>query len=149
MYIKLFVSCEGIVKEDIVKKEQIYHIGVKAVIHNPKNHILILKRTGRDCWDLPGGRIQEGENVSDTLYREVKEETGLIELKNITASGLYLTSIKIPVSDQLIGLIFYYHTCHIEKEYPIILSPEHQEFKWVSINEAKTLLSDDFINFAE
>jgi len=132
-----------------VKNEQLYHIGVKAVIYNPKNHILILKRTGRDYWDLPGGRIQEGEQVHDTLYREVREETGLIALNDIISHGLYLTSIKFPLNEQSIGLIFYYHTCRITKEDPIILSTEHSDFRWTSVEEARDLLSDDFTNFCD
>ncbi len=130
-----------------MKNEQLYHIGVKAIIYNPNNHILILKRSGRDYWDLPGGRIQEGERVQDTLYREIREETGLMALDDIISHGLYLTSIKFPVNDQTIGLIFYYHTCRITKEAPIILSPEHSEFRWTRVEEARSLLSDDFTNF--
>jgi len=132
-----------------MKSEQLYHIGVKAVIYNHKNHILILKRTGRDYWDLPGGRIQEGERVQDTFYREIREETGLIALDDIISYGLYLTSIKFLVNEQTIGLIFYYHTCRITKEDPIILSPEHSGFKWARVEEARDLLSDDFKNFCD
>jgi 8-oxo-dGTP pyrophosphatase MutT (NUDIX family) len=132
-----------------MKIEQIYHVGVKAIIYNPNNDILILKRTDRDYWDLPGGRIQEGEKVDETLFREIREETGLIALDDITPHGLYLTSIRFPVNDQSIGLIFYYHTCRIAKEDSIILSPEHNDFKWSKIEEAKTLLSYDFTNFCD
>jgi len=132
-----------------VSKEQLYHIGVKAIIRNPQNKILVIKRVDRDSWDLPGGRIQEDENVYDALRREVKEETGLVQLENITARGLFLTKIKIPLKNHSAGLLFYYHTCLIIKEQSVILSPEHNDFLWVEIEKAKTLHSDDSIFFSE
>jgi len=34
----------------------------------------------RGCWDLPKGKIDEGETPSEAAIREVREETGLIQL---------------------------------------------------------------------
>jgi len=49
-------------------------IGV-LVVH--ENKILLEKR--RDCslWGCPGGRIEPGENISQTAIRETKEETNV------------------------------------------------------------------------
>lgn len=30
----------------------------------------------RDCWDLPGGGVEDGEALVETLVREFREETG-------------------------------------------------------------------------
>jgi len=54
-------------------------VGVGAIIiHDGK--ILLEKRgndPGRGKWSIPGGKVELGESVEQTVIREVKEETGL------------------------------------------------------------------------
>lgn len=58
------------------------HLGVYALIFNDnRDAILVIKKsrgpyTGR--YDLPGGTIEEGELLEETLVREILEETGCI-----------------------------------------------------------------------
>jgi 8-oxo-dGTP pyrophosphatase MutT (NUDIX family) len=126
-------------------KEQLFQIGVKAIIRNRQGNILMLKCLLQDYWDLPGGRVQEHENFSDALLREVQEETGLKALENITSRGMYLTPIKIPLetfeNGNFAGLILHYHSCLILDDQPIVLSTEHDDFLWAEPEHAKMLLS--------
>ena len=51
--------------------------GVRAIILNQRNAVLLQRRTDMPCWGLPGGTLELDDTVLDALKREVKEETDL------------------------------------------------------------------------
>ena len=50
----------------------VYPTSVKGVLL--VDHQVLLVKNSRDEWELPGGRIDEGEEHSQTLSREFAEE---------------------------------------------------------------------------
>lgn len=50
---------------------------VTAVIRNDAGDILLIHKIDNDLWALPGGGHDAGESITDTVVREVQEETGL------------------------------------------------------------------------
>jgi 8-oxo-dGTP pyrophosphatase MutT (NUDIX family) len=48
-----------------------------AIVTNDDGEILVHRRTDNDLWALPGGGMEFGESIADTVVREVHEETGL------------------------------------------------------------------------
>ena len=50
-----------------------------GVVINDEGRILLIFRRGK--WDLPKGKLEEGELIEDCAEREVKEETGLSDIK--------------------------------------------------------------------
>jgi len=64
-----------------------FHLAANGMIVKG-NKILLHHRTDCDMWDLPGGGLEKGETIFQTLRREVKEETGL-NIKPIKLTGVY------------------------------------------------------------
>ena len=48
----------------------------KAVLINSKNEIVLVNVPSKNKLSIPGGKMEEGEDIYSTLVRECKEETG-------------------------------------------------------------------------
>ncbi len=46
-----------------------------GLVRNDSDELLLIERLGR--WDLPKGKVEEGESLEEAAIREVAEETGL------------------------------------------------------------------------
>src|SRR5579885_3383319 len=126
-------------------KEDSFHLGVKALIHNLEGKLLLLqapKEKGA-YWDVPGGRIQKNESLENALKREVYEETG-IQITRIKPFVMALSSIRIPFQNGDVGLIYAFHLCDGLLDTPIRLSTEHTHFDWFEPTKAAQLLSETF-----
>lgn len=67
------------------------NIIVSAIVLNKINQVVFIqegKQHNRGKWNIPSGRLENGENLIDGIKREVKEETGL-EIIVDSISGIY------------------------------------------------------------
>jgi 8-oxo-dGTP pyrophosphatase MutT (NUDIX family) len=127
--------------------EDCFHLGVKVLLCDNVGKVLLLEKQHRirgSYWDLPGGRLQKGETLMDTLRREVEEETGFRSLDQVFAVDMILTNIRIPTSVGEVGLILSIYRCNISASFAPRLSEEHTAFDWVSLSEAPQLLKDQY-----
>ena len=62
--------------------------GASALIRDDKGQILLIQRSDNLEWAIPGGSMELGHSVYDTLVREVCEETGL-EVISATLFAIY------------------------------------------------------------
>ena len=53
-------------------------VAAGGIVNNDKNEILFIFRDEK--WDLPKGKAEKNENITQTAIREVKEETGVKDL---------------------------------------------------------------------
>ena len=60
---------------------------VVAIIINQENKILIIREDHEREFKFPQGGIEKNENSEDSLFREIKEETGLTKLKILGVSS--------------------------------------------------------------
>lgn len=101
-----------------------------------------------DCWKLPGGGVEQGETHTQTLIREIQEESGIditnfpIELVDDTAAGESEKTLRDTGERVLAKMKFFVYKVIINKpaaDIEVVLNPnEFDEYKWVSIPELKT-----------
>jgi 8-oxo-dGTP pyrophosphatase MutT (NUDIX family) len=53
------------------------HASAGAVISNDRGEVLIVNPTYKPYWNLPGGRVDDGETPRHACARELREELGL------------------------------------------------------------------------
>jgi 8-oxo-dGTP pyrophosphatase MutT (NUDIX family) len=114
-----------------------FHIGVKgAIIVDGK--MLLLKRENRRggaFWDVPGGRMEEGEGIEETLRRELREEVPSIGQFEV---GELLHAAKVRDERDEIGLMLLYY--RVTAEVPTVeLSEEHIGHIWAGIGDLPAL----------
>jgi 8-oxo-dGTP pyrophosphatase MutT (NUDIX family) len=84
-----------------------------------------------DVWDLPGGRIDVGEEGDIAFKREIEEETGL---KNFTDLGLADYFVRYPANKEVSPFCGFIHLLEIGDQ-EIKLSFEHCDMKWINEDE--------------
>jgi 8-oxo-dGTP diphosphatase len=107
--------------------EYVFGLAVRVLLTNEQGKILILKRntdskTNPGKWELPGGKVDQGESFDKALIREVYEETNLkIALDQV-----------VGVSQQNLSLIRAVHIIMSGKvvEGELNLSGEHEGYAW-------------------
>jgi ADP-ribose pyrophosphatase YjhB (NUDIX family) len=63
-------------------------VAVTAFVQDEQGRILMIRRTDNDLYAIPGGGQEIGETITQTVVREVKEETG-IDVEVTGLIGIY------------------------------------------------------------
>lgn len=100
-----------------------------AVIY--KNKLLLLKRGSTSPWMpnkycLPGGRVDNNEDLIDAAVRELLEET------KISIDSKVLTPLNVFYNSSYSKKVFVYQP---QNEPLIVLNYEHSNYVWNSISE--------------
>ena len=123
--------------------DTLFLIGPRATIYNTKTHkVLLLQRNdGNNVWEIPGGKRENNEDIVDALKREVQEETGLIinEYKLVYVSPIFENH---PVLKPFLNIGY---LCFVE-ESDVIISDEHLDYIWVSVEEIVNYLDKDIFS---
>ena len=117
--------------------------GVGIIILNDQNKIFVGKRKDNpgDKWQMPQGGVDEGEDYITAMKRELKEETGIENIKIIKEiEKIY----QYDLPKDLVGIIWkgkyrgqkqkWFITRFLGEEKEINLNSKHAEFidwKWI------------------
>ena len=68
-------------------------VGVKALVVNDRQEILLVEHTYTKGWHFPGGGVKTGETPIQAVIRELREETGVIAKADPQLFGVYFHQI--------------------------------------------------------
>ena len=116
------------------------------VINKKADEILLIKRLNepfKDCWALPGGFVDENEDLEQAARRELFEETN-IETGEMTQIGAFGTPNRDP-RGHMISIA--YQTYLIDNQI-VKAKDDAKEVKWFFLNNLPELAFDhlDIIN---
>ena len=116
-------------------------LAVKAFIVD-KNRLFLMKRASDDpqspdIWEIPGGRLDLGEDPILGLMREVREETGMY-VKPLCPMSIRHFQRE---DGQLITMIVFF--CKKTDGY-LKLSEEHTKGEWTELEKCREKLADFF-----
>jgi len=103
---------------------------VSCLIQNSAGAVLLVKHKIRG-WELPQGRVEQGEALIDALHREVLEETG------VTIANPQLATIWSKLTEPS-AVIHAFIAGHADGD--PLPSEETPEVGWFSVDDAKALI---------
>lgn len=111
---------------------QLFQVSQKGVLMRDGKVLIVEFADAPGLWDLPGGRIDEGEMADAAFMREFSEEVGFDDVTPGTVID-YDTLYKGDghMSGTIMGIIRWIDTPHTEVQ----LSFEHSNFAWIGKEE--------------
>jgi 8-oxo-dGTP pyrophosphatase MutT (NUDIX family) len=97
-----------------------FPVSIKGVV--VRDGRVLLLRNERDEWELPGGKLEVGEDPESCVAREITEEVGW---KVTTGPILDAWLYHIWQADRYVLIVTY--GCHLETDAPPVLSGEHRD----------------------
>ena len=118
-----------------------------GIIQNSNKDILFIFRRG--FWDLPKGKIDEGENEEQAALREIEEETGLnkLSLKHKIGKTYHIYQHK----GQTIFKTTHWFHCIAEDNQALIpqTSEDIEEIKWFKTKDIKVPTDNTYQNIRD
>jgi ADP-ribose pyrophosphatase YjhB (NUDIX family) len=115
-----------------------------GIVQNDQGQILLIFRRGK--WDLPKGKLDDGESIEECAVREVEEETGL---KNVQLGELIdiTTHVYTEKAKDIVKQTHWF-AMKVDGEQQLVPQTEEDimEIKWVKENELSGYLSNTYPN---
>ena len=95
----------------IMYKPYLIPVSVKGIVFEIEDQKVWLRKNQRNEWELPGGKMDEGEQPEETVVRELKEELGF-DVAVVDIIQAYLFKIKTS-QDENKGVLVVSYLCRI------------------------------------
>lgn len=118
-----------------------------GLIMNEENKLLMIFRRGK--WDLPKGKLDDGETIEEAAVREVKEETGLSDIvlqKPLGVSYHFFSEYK----KNILKETFWFEMRGSSADAVVPQAEEEiEKVEWCDTQQVKEYLQNSYRNIAE
>ncbi len=118
-----------------------------GMVYNENGQLLMMFRRGQ--WDLPKGKIDEGETIEACAIREVEEETGLKGIKLIEPLQITYHTYTYRGNDVLKPSHWFKMECSGRQQLIPQLEEDITELRWVDRQEAAELMKHAYPSIRE
>lgn len=118
-------------------------ISIKGIVF--ENDKVWLRKNERNEWELPGGKLDEGEQPKQTVTRELKEELGFkIKVIDIIQARVYLIEISSKESSSVLVISYLCEILEKTGNFEIEGEAGEAEFNKFSLKELGKLNMPNF-----
>ena len=113
-------------------------------VTNDKNEILFIFRDKK--WDLPKGKVEKNENISQTAIREVKEETGIKDLMIVKPLDKTYHIFKRAKKTYLKETYWFEMKSNYDKKFAPQISEGITRVEWISQEKIQLIMKNTYEN---
>jgi 8-oxo-dGTP diphosphatase len=118
-----------------------YTLVLRGILEDPNGRFLLMQRSSKSKgwpgrWEFPGGKVDRGEELTEALIREWKEETGL-DVVPMACEDMFDWERE---QDRVLYFVFRVRAKNPRlKNLKVKKSPEHDDFGWFTLAQMKEL----------
>ena len=90
-------------------------LGVQAAVFDEQRRVLLVRHGYRPGWHFPGGGVERGEPLALSLERELREETGIVAIRQPSLFGVYAHFDVFPGDHIVLFLIHHWRRDFVPK----------------------------------
>ncbi len=108
-----------------------------------------LRKNERDEWELPGGKIDEGEQPEETVAREMQEELGFeVKVEDVIDAHMYTIQGSIDESHGVLVLTYSCEKMSVVSNFELEGEAGPSRFETFEMNELNDLKMPEFYKIA-